>query len=128
VESPEWAVVQLMGGRRFAGSLRRGSTIEVTVPATPSNPSFVKEFGRGAIYAITPCSESVARRAAEVIHGKNRVAPHNEGCAVPVFDPDCLNIVPDPMSEIDLDAARRGELRREWEDAEAAATANSEPF
>lgn len=79
-----FAVVEVMGHNTFAGRVREqvigGSAfIRVDVPellerkkmqyghvATyPAIPGFTKLIGAGSIYAITPCSEEVARQMAE---------------------------------------------------------------
>ncbi len=65
-----WAVVEVMGHRRFAGfvseqSLGGVSFIRVDVPEVEANgetlPPFTKLLGAGSIYAISPCTEETAR-------------------------------------------------------------------
>lgn len=132
MDEEKWAIVELMGHMRFAGSIRRGQLLEISVPETPSNPAFTKEVGWGAVFGITPCSESVARRAAEVINrmGDSR---YQSSAAIPVQDADALNLINDPMQVVDLEAARTGVMVREWKEnqrlAAAAAHDNEEiPF
>ena len=130
MDEKKWAMVELMGHRKFAGSIERGQMLVITIPETPNNPQFIKEFGWGSVYGITPCSESVARRAAEVLL-HNGYWPYGEGVAIPVFDDHGLNMVSDPMDEIDLEKARSGELLEEWEEERrrlATAEANSPDF
>jgi hypothetical protein len=78
-----WAVVELFGHQRIAGhitevSIAGGAFLRVDVPAqggckerdrygfgpTAAIPEYTRYFGAGAIYAMTPCTEQVARRAA----------------------------------------------------------------
>ncbi len=65
-----WAVVEVMGHRRFAGfvseqSLGGASFIRVDVPEIQQEghtlPAFTKLLGAGSIYAISPCTEQTAR-------------------------------------------------------------------
>lgn len=76
-----WAIVEVMGHNTFAGrvteqSVGGASFIRVDVPAVPGSkweseqPAFTKLIGAGSIYAITPCSEEVARRAALSFHAR----------------------------------------------------------
>jgi hypothetical protein len=59
-----WAIVELMGHRRLAGSVS-----EVTMFGTsfmrldvPSDPPVTQFYGGSAIYAVTPTTEDIARR------------------------------------------------------------------
>lgn len=65
----EWCIVEIMGHARFAGRVTEqplggSSFVRVDVPAVNEQPAFTKLFGAGSIYAITPCTEEVARAAA----------------------------------------------------------------
>lgn len=66
-----WAVVEVMGHRQIAGRVTEEplagvNMLRVDVPSTPAWPEpFTKYFGGGSIYAIHPCTEAVARAAAE---------------------------------------------------------------
>jgi len=67
----EWCLVELFGHQRLAGLITEqqigGETfIRVDVPGDDDQPAFTKLFGKGAIYALTPCAEQIARKAAEV--------------------------------------------------------------
>lgn len=124
MDEKQWAIVELMGHRKFAGSVRRGQMLEISIPETPNNPAFVKEFGWGSVYGITPCSESVARRAAEVLSDQGRPSRFDESVSLAgIYDPDALNMVADPMQDIDLDGARSGAMREEWEENQRLAAA-----
>lgn len=76
-----WAVVELFGHQRIAGRVTEQQVagtnfLRVDVPelpateargfmpARPALPAYGRLFGAGAIYAINPVSEAVARRAA----------------------------------------------------------------
>jgi hypothetical protein len=62
-----WAVVELMGHRRLAGYVREVSMygtamLRVDVPGDdPEKAHATQYYGGGSIYAITPCTEEVAR-------------------------------------------------------------------
>lgn len=80
----EWAVVELFGHQRIAGKVSEQTIggcafIRVDVPEVPSEESgalpqslaYTKYFGNGAIYAMTPCAEDVARLAIAEIERYN---------------------------------------------------------
>ncbi len=62
----EWALVEVMGHKHFAGRVTeqviagRGF-LHVSVPETDGQPAFEKLIGTASIYAITPVDEPVAR-------------------------------------------------------------------
>ncbi|TWU67280.1 hypothetical protein V7x_28540 [Crateriforma conspicua] len=65
----QWAVVDVMGHQRYVGHVTEETVagcgfIRVDVPATDKRPSFTKLLGTSSIYAISPVSESIARRMA----------------------------------------------------------------
>ncbi len=72
-----WALIELFGHQRIIGLVTEQtiggcSFIRVDVPKVPSTGSgqagaeaFTKFFGQGAIYAMTPISEDLARRMVE---------------------------------------------------------------
>jgi hypothetical protein len=67
-----WAIVELFGHAKIAGRIsevqKYGTTLlRVDIPAGTANPAFTRDFGGGAIYSITYVTESIARRAAEVM-------------------------------------------------------------
>lgn len=71
----EWAVVELFGHQRIAGRVSEATIggcafIRVDVPQT-AKPAYTKYFGNGAVYAMTPCDEAVARLAADEIEKFN---------------------------------------------------------
>lgn len=64
-----WAVVEVMGHRVFAGRVTEqviagAGFVRVDVPRDSQHEPFTKMIGTASIYAITPCSEAVARKAA----------------------------------------------------------------
>lgn len=65
-----WAIVEVMGHSRYAGKVTEQTVagngfIRIDVPATDEYPGFTKLLGTGSIFAITPCAEDVARKAAK---------------------------------------------------------------
>jgi hypothetical protein len=65
----QWAIVEIMGHRRFAGlvteqAIGGASFVRVDVPAVDGLPAFTKLLGAGSIYAITPTTEATAKQAA----------------------------------------------------------------
>lgn len=84
-----WAVVKLMGHKQLAGKVSEhvlGGVvmIRVDVPETQqardaesiaTKPGYTKYVGAGSIYALTPCTEEVARRAAHVIERYSEPIP-----------------------------------------------------
>lgn len=88
-----WAVVEVMGHSVYAGMVTESviggtSFVRVDVPATEGNEPFTKLLGSSAIFAITPCSEAVARQVAEQRRARplavyapqmQRALPYDEG-------------------------------------------------
>ncbi len=71
-----WCIVELFGHQRIAGLVTEQTIggcnfVRVDVPAIGDVPAYTKLLGQGAIYAINPVSETVARAAA----GQYRSAP-----------------------------------------------------
>lgn len=76
----EWAVVEVMGHKRFAGlvtehSMGGTSFVRIDVPAIAfsdgsSLPPFTKLFGAASIYCISPCTEETARAFAATIRAE----------------------------------------------------------
>lgn len=67
---PFWAIVEVMGHNTYAGevserALAGGSFVRVDVPAADGVPAYTKLLGVSSIYAITPCSEAIAKAAAK---------------------------------------------------------------
>lgn len=62
-----WAVVELMGHRRLAGYVREAaafgtSLLRIDVPGDdPEKAHATQYYGGGSIYAVTPCTEEIAR-------------------------------------------------------------------
>lgn len=64
----QWCIVELFGRQVIAGLVTEQviggcSFIRVDVPEINSTPAFTRFYGNGAIYAMTPVSEEVARLA-----------------------------------------------------------------
>lgn len=65
-----WCVVELFGHSRIAGrcteqNVAGTNMLRVDVPDTSNQPDFTRFLSSGAIYAINPVSEGVARQIAE---------------------------------------------------------------
>lgn len=65
-----WAIVELMGHSKIAGMASQyafgGKTmLRVDVPATSAIEPFTRFINPDAIYAINPCTEDTAKKAAE---------------------------------------------------------------
>lgn len=65
-----WCMVELFGHQRIAGrcteqNVAGTNMLRVDVPQTKNQPAFTRFFSSGAIYAINPVSEEVARHLAE---------------------------------------------------------------
>ncbi len=87
----QWCIVELFGRQVIAGKVTEqviggGALLRVDVPEvdTPTGrqPGFTRFYGQGAIYAITPVSEEVARVALR----RFRPAPVN------VYVPELLQL------------------------------------
>ena len=64
-----WCIVELFGHQRIAGKVSEqtiggGAFVRVDVPAVGDIPAYTRLFGNGAIYAINPVTEEIARAAA----------------------------------------------------------------
>src|SRR5687768_7952526 len=68
-----WAIVELFGHKKIAGRVTEqviggGAFVRVDVPASKHYAAYTKLLGNGAIYAITPVDEAIARKALEYIN------------------------------------------------------------
>jgi hypothetical protein len=64
----QWCILELFGRQVIAGRVTEQviggcSFIRIDVPETDHKPAFTRFYGQGAIYAMTPVSEEVARVA-----------------------------------------------------------------
>lgn len=76
----EWAVVEIMGHKRFAGlvteqavggaSFLRIDVPQLTLPTGETLAGFTKLFGASSIYCISPCTEGTARAFAQSIRAE----------------------------------------------------------
>ena len=67
-----YAIIELFGHSKIAGMCREQpiagtNMLRVDVPAMGKQPAFTRIFGGAAIYAINPCDEATAERAARNI-------------------------------------------------------------
>ena len=87
-----WAVVELFGHQQIAGKVSEASIggcsfLRVDVPeqqaiersgeylpARPAIPAYTRYFGNGAIYALNPCSEEIARASAKNLRATPPIA------------------------------------------------------
>lgn len=65
----QWCIVELFGHQRIAGRVTEQTIggcafVRVDVPAVGDVPAYTRLFGQGAIYAINPVTEEVARASA----------------------------------------------------------------
>jgi hypothetical protein len=65
-----WAIVELFGHNQIAGKcseqqIAGTNMLRIDVPETDRNPSFSRLLGHGAIYAINPVTEEVAKHWAK---------------------------------------------------------------
>lgn len=70
-----WALVELFGHTKLAGFLSEQtiggqSFVRVDVPDTSKQKGFTRLLGNGAIYAINPVAEDIARGLAESLQVK----------------------------------------------------------
>lgn len=68
-----WAIIELFGHNQIAGkcseqNIAGTNMLRVDVPETTKRPSFTRFLGNGAIYAINPVTEEVAKYWAEALH------------------------------------------------------------
>lgn len=84
-----WAIVEMFGHKQLAGKVSEhvigsAALIRIDVPETGqqngagetvTKPAYTKLVGPSAIYAITPCTEAVARAAAERLERWNNPIP-----------------------------------------------------
>lgn len=70
-----WAIVELLGHRRLAGmvtetTIAGAGMLRVDIPDVPANswspaiPTYTQYVAPSSLYALTPCSEAVAKAAA----------------------------------------------------------------
>lgn len=80
-----WAVVELMGHRRLAGYVREASAfgtalLRLDVPGEDDGATYATQYyGGGSIYAVTPCTEEIARAIAR----RTRETPEAVAYALP---------------------------------------------
>jgi hypothetical protein len=65
-----WCAIELFGHTKIAGrcteqNIAGVNMLRVDVPATNGQPEFTRFLSAGAIYAINPVSEEIARKIAE---------------------------------------------------------------
>lgn len=79
-----WAIVEVLGHKKFAGKLTEqvfgaASMFRVDVPETDqgdrTTAAYTKLIGVGSIYCITPCTEAIARAAAQALERWNEPIP-----------------------------------------------------
>ena len=93
-----WAIVEMLGHKILAGRVTEHvvagqAFIRVDVPETPQEAAFSKLLGPGSIYAISPCSQELARAAAARLHAE----------PIPVYIPKALPAGPQLATEAELE-------------------------
>lgn len=82
-----WALVELMGHRRRAGQVAEvemcGSKLLRIDTPVGEGEAVTEFYGGGAIFSIRPCTEEVARAAADSIGDPRPVAPLSYRLAAP---------------------------------------------
>jgi len=73
-----WAIIELFGHNQIAGkcteqNIAGSNMLRVDVPETDEHPPFTRFLGSGAIYAINPVTEEIARHWAKSL----QVSPVN---------------------------------------------------
>ena len=73
-----WAIIELFGHNQIAGkcseqNIAGTNMLRVDVPETNEHPTFTRFLGSGAIYAINPVTEEIARHWASML----QVSPVN---------------------------------------------------
>lgn len=91
IKAPErWAIVEIMGHHRTAGRIQEvqqfgASMLRVDRPH--ADGTWTTEFyGGSAIYALRPCQEDIARRAAAQMYEERPVAPLSYRLPAPAGD------------------------------------------
>ena len=74
-QAASWAIVELMGHRKLAGLVSEETKfgtamLRIDVPAIGDIAAFTQYYGGTSIYAMTPCSEQVARGVAAKIQAR----------------------------------------------------------
>ena len=70
-----WCLVELFGHQKIAGrcserNIAGTNMLQVDVPETTKQPGFTRILSAGAIYAINPITEEIARKIAEQLEQK----------------------------------------------------------
>ncbi|KEQ31235.1 hypothetical protein N180_03020 [Pedobacter antarcticus 4BY] len=96
-----WCLVELFGHSKIAGkcteqNIAGSNMLRVDVPETSKSGAFTKYYGAGAIYAINPVTEEVARTFADSLN----VAPVNPWDVKKLHD-KVLSLGPESQDEDD---------------------------
>ncbi|MGP3914348.1 hypothetical protein [Nonomuraea sp. 10N515B] len=65
----QWVILEILGHRRLAGrvteaSIAGGSFLRIDVPEADGQPAMTQYYAPSSVYALTPTTEEIARRAA----------------------------------------------------------------
>lgn len=68
-----WAIIELFGHNQIAGrcseqNIAGANMLRVDVPETKKSPAFTRLLGHGAIYAINPVTEEIAKAWAKSLN------------------------------------------------------------
>ncbi len=110
-----WAVVEVMGHKRFAGfvteqAIAGAAFVRVDVPEIPADsksdraalPAFTKLLGAPSIYAITPCTEETARAFAAKMQERAFATYEAPRLIAPQPKPICEDDYPEDEEEDDI--------------------------
>ncbi len=100
-----WCIVELFGHCRIAGKCTEQNVagvnmLRVDVPETKENKSFTRILSAGAIYAINPVEESIAKAVAETLN----VAPITPWSLSDIAKKELLRLSQDDsITEVDFE-------------------------
>lgn len=65
----EWAILEILGHRRLGGrvseaTIAGASFLRIDVPEADGQPAMTQYYAPSSVYALTPTTEDIARRAA----------------------------------------------------------------
>lgn len=102
----QWCIVELVGHQRIAGRVTEQQVggcnfVRVDIPPVGNRPGFTRLLGQGAIYAINPVTEQIARAAAAAYRAEPVAAYELPGLRKAYLESqqEPLNVVDDRCAE-----------------------------